>query len=188
MPLRASAGGPTTAHKVTITLKTISQTTNSKGDGQPDKVSAKTSDVFAACVGHSPSKTEGIYLFLNCGDPNLSTGTIEAMDTQPLTDLGQVGTLTSDTEFVVVSTKGGGATRTAVSVPVQISISCNAGGTTADLFGIMNVKYSTLGTTSCPNSVSLKVVGTGFNDPPGDFTVGDGSSVSAKRVAGVSLP
>jgi hypothetical protein len=186
-PSRANAGGPIiTAQQLAITLKTVSQTDTSSGNLKPDNFTAKTNDIFAACVGTPPTKTQGIYLFLNCSDLSVG-GTILAIETQPLTSLAAVGTMAIDTDLLVATTKDAGMTRTSAIAPVEISISCNGGATTAEFFGVMSLKFSALGSAVCPDSGQVKILGAGHNTPPGDFIVNSGSSIAVKkRAAGIS--
>jgi hypothetical protein len=192
-PLVATAGGaPVTAHLLSMTVKSVSQTTSSKGEDVFDKASGNVKNVFEACVGSPPSKTEGVYLFLDCG--NLNNNVIAAIDTNPLFDTAvSVGQINFDLANLVVSTKGGVVTSS--TVPVQIAITCNGGALDVGVFGIMDLKYSALGTSpSCPSSGSVKIVGEGTSNltgliPP-TFIVGNGSSITAKKRSGaiVSFP
>ena len=185
IPLRSQAGGAiVTAHQLAITFKTVSQAQSSAGDDKPGKFTASTNDIFESCVGTPPTKTQGIYLFIDCADPN--NNTIAAIDTQPmLTTLALLGSITFDLNSGVQTTKQ--LAITASTVPAQIALSCNGALTTADVFGIVNVKFAALASTICPDSLTVKIIGTGSNPVPGDFIIDNGSSFNAKkRAAGIS--
>ncbi len=181
VPPGHAGGGIVTAHPLSITLKTVSQTTNEKGEHRPDPFTAKTGDVFNACVGRPPSKTEGIYLFLNCTSLDLPNE-IDAIDTQPLTKRASVGTVSFDTTFKVFADKKG--TLKSVSLPVTITIDCTANSvtTTAEFHGTMDLNYTPVGTTTsvCPMSGKVKVTGTAVG-APGNTIVDDGSSITIKN-------
>ncbi|HTO52135.1 MAG TPA: hypothetical protein VMR50_02025 [Myxococcota bacterium] len=183
LPLHARAGGPpTTVHLLSINLKTVSQTTNSHGDDVADKVTAKQNDVFKQCVGASPAKDEGIYLFLDCAD--LNTNTIAAIDTDPLFDTAVIiGGVDFDLGHMVQKQKSG-VTQSA-TVPVEIHLSCDGATTTADVSGIMSLTYSPLGgSPACPLSGKVQITGVGHNPTPGNFIVDSGSSVSVGKRSG----
>ena len=183
-PLPALAGGAETAHPLSLTLKLAGQTTDKAGDDVVGKLTVKSIDVFEGCTGIStPTKTEGLYLFINCADPN--SNEIDAVDTSgtptsPPTLLASVGSV--DIGAPVIDTQKAGST-TAVIAPVKVNISCNGGDTTATLFGILNLKFSPLMVGgSCPFSGSMKIVGFGqdpnVQTPDNEFLVNDGSSLS----------
>ncbi|HTO08945.1 MAG TPA: hypothetical protein VMR86_17990 [Myxococcota bacterium] len=185
IPHTAAAGGgaPITAHQLSIKLKAISQDPNApKGDERQDNVSANQKDVFQTCVGSPPTKTQGVYLFIDCGDP--TTNMIAAIDTDPLFDTAvAIGSLEIDTEHGVTTSKNGIMTK--VVVPVVVHLSCNGDTTHVDAPGIMTVKFSALGTSdSCPLSGSIQMVGAGVDPGPGDFIVNSGSSISIKNRSG----
>ncbi|HXX48478.1 MAG TPA: hypothetical protein VEN47_09635 [Myxococcota bacterium] len=183
-PLPALAGGAETAHPLSLTLKLAGQTTDKAGDDVVGKLTVKSIDVFEGCTGIStPTKTEGLYLFINCADPN--SNEIDAVDTSgtptsPPTLLASVGSV--DIGAPVIDTQKAGST-TAVIAPVKVNISCNGGDTTATLFGILNLKFSPLMVGgSCPFSGGMKIVGFGqdpnVQTPDNEFLVNDGSSLS----------
>jgi hypothetical protein len=191
----ANAGGPITAQQLSLSLKSVSQTDTNSGDQKPGKHTANTKEVFEACMGNStpPTKTQGIYLFLDCNALNVGTdpvtGTILAIDTAvlPPTALATVGTLTIHTDFGVLTTKSGGAKPTSVTVPVEVAIDCNASATTAELVGVMTMKLSLLGVSDfCPDSGSIKLLGAGNTEDlvtmnPIDFIVDNGSTIGVKK-------
>ena len=181
-PLQAQAGGATTAHKLSISLHAVAQTTNGHGDNVPDKTTADANDVFKACVGTKPAKDEGVYLFLNCTD--LTDNVIAAIDTNPLFDTAvQVGSVDFDLGHMVTTTSNG--VRKSATVPVTISISCDGATTTATLNGIMTMNFSALGAAdSCPLNAKVNVTGTGHDPGPGDFIVNQGSAISAANRSG----
>jgi hypothetical protein len=187
VPFSALAGPTTvTAHLLTMSVKSLSQTTNKKDDDVFDRSSANVKDVFTVCVGNSPAKDEAIYLFLDCAD--LNHNVIAAIDTNPLfgtaVALGQVN---FDTVDMVVSEKNG-VLKSATTL-VQIGLSCNAGALDVGLLGIVTLSYSALGANpACPSSGSVKIFGTGTSNltgiiPP-NFIVDDGSSISIKKRSG----
>jgi hypothetical protein len=178
MPGGALAGtAPVTAHPLTIKLKTVSQDPNApKGAEHPDTTSANQKDVFARCVGSPPTKTQGVYLFMDCGDP--TTNMIAAIGTNPpFSPAVQIGTLEIDTGHGVSTMKNGILTK--VIVPVVVHLSCNTDTTHVDAPGIMTIKFSALGTSNaCPLSGSIQMLGAGVDPGPGDFIVNTGSSIS----------
>ena len=183
LPLQARAGGVvTTAHQLTVSLHTLSQATNNSGDDVADKVNANQKDVFTQCVGSSPAKDEGIYLFLNCAD--LTDNTIAAIDTNPLFDTAViVGSVDFDLAHMVRKEKNG--VLQSATVPVQVHLNCAGGTTTADVSGIMSMTFSPLGgNPACPLSAKVSVVGTGHNPAPGDFIINNGSSISVGKRSG----
>jgi len=117
-PLPALAGGAETAHPLSLTLKLAGQTTDKAGDDVVGKLTVKSIDVFEGCTGIStPTKTEGLYLFINCADPN--SNEIDAVDTSgtptsPPTLLASVGSV--DIGAPVIDTQKAGST-TAVIAP-----------------------------------------------------------------------
>ena len=181
LPAFAGGGGPITAHALTIKIKAVSQTTNSSDDDRPDSTGANQKDVFQTCVGTAPTKTQGIYLFLDCS--NLAN-TINAIDTDPLFDTNvPLGEISFDLGHMVTTTKKGVLTK--AIVPVEIVLSCNADATHVDAFGIMTINYTPLGSSpACPSSASVSVIGTGLNPLPGDFILNNGSSISAAKRSG----
>jgi len=175
-PLSALAGitGPVTGHPLSIRLKIVHQTTNSSDDQKPEGQSRNEKDLFEACVGTPPTKTQGVFLFLDCAD--LSTNVIAAIDTtDPNTALTQVGTLEFDMDHEVTTTKTGVVTQQAL--PVQITLSCPLSSIDATAFGIMTLKFSELDMVdSCPVSGSVKIIG--FGDDPDPLVLNNGSSIS----------
>ena len=184
IPLTAAAGGgPITAHQLSIKLKTVRQDPNAtKGNERPDGGSASQKDVFESCVGSSPTKTQGVYLFLDCSNP--TNNLIAAIDTDPLFDTAvPIGSLDIDTGNGVVTTKNGIMTK--VVVPVVVNVSCNTDTTHLEAPGIMTLKFSALGASdACPSSGSISILGTGTDPGPGDFIVNNGSSISIKTRSG----
>jgi hypothetical protein len=182
LPLGARAGGPTFVHPVAITLKTVSQTTTNSGDLKPDPFTAKTVAVFEACQEATPTKTQGIFLMLNCDGLGNS---IVAAETSPTFQILQtIGEVFFDMDFFVQTTKN--LDTKSASVPVAITLDCNGSTTTVQLRGIMDLKYgpNTSGVGApvvCPVSGAVKVVGSGVNSGVGDFLVDDGSSITIKK-------
>jgi hypothetical protein len=183
-----AGGGPITAHQLAITLRTISQTDNASLNQIPDRFNAQTKDVFEACTGSAPTKTQGLYLFLDCSVVNAGVdpvpGTILAIETNPLSRITDVATVQIHTDFQVISTKSAGTIRTQLIAPVEIALSCNGASTTATLAGVMTMKYSALSTSVCPDSASIKILGAGDSVGPGEFTVDAGSLITVKKRAG----
>lgn len=182
-PLVASAGtGPITAHPLSIKLKTVTQMSITKGNDRPDNGTANQKDVFESCVASSPTKTQGVYLFMNCADPTINM--IAAIDTDPLFDTAVfVGTVLIDTNHGVGTVKNGVLTK--VIVPVEVQLNCNGGLTQVDAHGILNMKFSALDTSdACPQSGSITFTGTGTDPGPGDFIVNEGSSITIKNRSG----
>jgi hypothetical protein len=171
LPLAASA--QITAHPVKLTLKTVSQTTNNNDDLKPDKFGANWKDVFQACVGTAPAKDEGLFLFIDCQDVN--NNMLAAMDTNPVNLLADIGGVSLDLGHAVYNEKNG--LIQSVSVPAAITIDCE--GASAEVTGIMDIKYKDLDGTQCPNSASAKV--TGATDDPETSIVDNGSSVTAEK-------
>jgi hypothetical protein len=185
MPLMAAAGGggPITAHQLSIKIKAVSQDPNaSKGNDRPASRSASQKDVFESCVGSAPTKTQGVYLFLDCSNP--TNNTIAAIDTDPLFDTAVVvGSLEIDTAHGVVTMKNGIMTK--VVVPVIVHMSCNTDTTHVQAPGIMTMKFTALGNSdACPSSGSIAILGSGTDPGPGDFIVNNGSSISIKTRSG----
>jgi hypothetical protein len=178
-PLRAQAGGATTAHPVTMTLKTVTQMTTGSGDSKPDKVTGTVKDVFELCTGAPATKTQGIYFFINCGFPN--DNTIAAIETNPLGLIATVGEVSFDLLRGVQTTKSGGATLKAVTVPVEVTIDCAGSTTTATMEGIMDLTFSDLAGQDCLDSAKVKLTGSGHSTVPGDFIIDDGSQFQAKK-------
>lgn len=174
LPLAANA--QVTAHKVKLTLKTVSQIVNNKGQDKPDKFTANWKDVFQACVETSPAKDEGIYLFLNCDA--LNENVIAIMDTDPVQLIDEIGSVSFDLTRLIQNTKNGLVQ--SASVPATIQLSC--GGAEAEVFGIMDISFKDLDGQQCPNSASVKV--TGLLSEPDTGVVDNGSSITAgKRTA-----
>jgi len=183
VPLSALAGGgPITAHQLTIKIKALSQTTNGKGDDVGDSTGANQKDVFQTCVGTSPTKTQGMYLFLDCS--NLNNNVIAAIDTNPLFDTAVgTGDVSFDMAHMVTTQKKGVLVKAVV--PVDITLSCNGDATHVDATGIMTINYTALGSSpACPSSASVSVTGTGVNPQPGDFILNSGSSIKAATRSG----
>lgn len=181
IPLRSQAGGPTFVHPVAITLKTVSQATTGSGELKPDPFTAKSNAIFEVCQGTAPTKTQGIFLLLNCDGLGNS---IVAAETDPTFQILQtVGEMFFDMDFFVQTTKK--MTTKSASVPVGITLDCNGSTTTVQLRGIMDLKYAIntapIGPAACVESGKVKVVGSGSSPGPGDFLVDDGSSISFKK-------
>ena len=184
IPLPALAGtGPVTAHQLSIKIKAVSQDPSAiKGNERPATVSANQKDVFETCVGSPPTKTQGVYLFIDCADP--TNNVIAAIDTDPLFDTKvAIGTLEIDTTHGVTTSKIGIMTK--VIAPVVVHLSCNTDTTHVDAPGILTMKFSALGSAdSCPLSGSISILGAGVDPGPGNFIVNSGSSISIKTRSG----
>ena len=180
-PLRAHAGGALiTGHELQITLKGAAQGESNSGEGTADKGTLKDKDIFELCTGESPTKDQGVFLFLDCG--NLNNNEIDAIGTNPLTGLAEVGSISFDVDHPVETTKNGNTK--SIKIPVTIELTCGAGTLDVELNGIMNIKYSDLAKTTCPDSASVKVTGVGDSNSktlPPAFLLDDGSSVKAKK-------
>jgi hypothetical protein len=184
LPLRAHAGGAiVTAHELTMTIKVTSQGQTNSGEDRFDSSTLKVNDVFELCTGSKPTKTQGVFLFMNCS--NLNNNEIDAIGTQPLTGIASVGAINFDLAHLVDATKNGD--RKSASVPVTLEIDCGGGALVAAVSGIMDIKYSALGQTVCPESAQVKITGSAtsnnLGEPP-SFIVDDGSSVKAKNRSG----
>jgi len=177
IPLELQAQTVVSAHELTSSLKIVSQSQS----GGVQKGSFNQKDLFKLCSGNAPTKTQGVFLFLDCAD--VSTGPVlAAIETSPLTGLATVGTVTLDGAHAVTTSKGGDLKTEAI--PALIHVDCN--GVVADLNGILNLKFSPLsgGTGTCANTGTLKVTGSGSSsDPnvPAAFIVNDGSSIKANK-------
>ncbi|HTO06730.1 MAG TPA: hypothetical protein VMR86_06700 [Myxococcota bacterium] len=181
-PLHAHAGSTVvTAHSLSMTFKITSQGETNGGEDRVDRSTRKDKDLFDLCTGSSPTKNQGIFLFLNCTDPNMNE--IDAISTQPLTGLANIGEITFG-DPMVDSTKNGDL-KTA-SFPVTIDLSCNTGALVATLHGIMDIKYSALsgGGQVCPESATVKITGSATSNNlglPASFILDDGSLIKAKN-------
>jgi hypothetical protein len=163
----------------------VSQTTVRSGDDRPDVFVATAKDVFKACVGASPTKTQGVYFFINCDPFSMAFNEIDSVDlsTQPPTRLATVGSITFE-DPLIDSTKG--MIRKTAKVPVSITIDCNnTHTTTAVLHGIMSLKYSPLApVNACVDSGKVSLVGSGSSNLPGvpaTFIVDNGSGITVKK-------
>jgi hypothetical protein len=194
-PTLARAGGTiVTAHSLTISFHAATEFTNSGGDDKTDKTDFKQSDLYQACVGAKPTKTQGVFVFFtnavttDCSTPP-TTATILAIDTQPLTRKAAVGTITFD-DPVIVNTQNHGATVKTIKAPATIHIDCNGSTTTAELHGVLNLSYQafTKGAPVCPISGSIKPTGSATSpSAPNDVVVDDGSNVKInKRAVGIA--
>jgi hypothetical protein len=181
MPLLAHAVGPVTGHLLSMSIRGVSQTTNSKDEDRPRNTSVNAKDVFAGCTSRSPTKSEGVYLFLDCSD--LTNNMIAAIDTnRPLDTARFVGTVGFDLTHAVDSSRKG--VLQSKVVPVTVEVACD-GGAFLEASGIMTIKYSALGSSpACPLSASVKITGIGYHEPPGDFIANTGSSITAKKRSG----
>lgn len=178
LPLAASA--QVTAHEVKLSIKGLAQTTNSNDFLKPDRFTVNQKDVFGACHGAAPAKDEGIFLFLDCTNvpTSLNNNTILLMDTNPVTVLGEIGSVNFDLARFVQNESSKGLQ--SASVPATIEIDCD--GATVEVFGIMDINFKDLDGTQCPNSASVKVTGTGTEVDV--FSVDNGSSISAQKRSG----
>ncbi|HTO69196.1 MAG TPA: hypothetical protein VMR31_04985 [Myxococcota bacterium] len=178
VPARARAGETViTAHQVTLSVKSVSQLTGDSGNDKPDKIGINQKDLFTVCTTQAPTKTQGVYVFFDCAGPPPGTHTLLAIDTQPVTFIANVGTMTFG-EPLVRTTSKGGTVLNSIKVPVTVNINCNGGTTTATLDGILNLNYKAFpnGGPMCPNNGTLKI--TGFSDSTGvESIVDDGSSM-----------
>ncbi|HXZ85316.1 MAG TPA: hypothetical protein VEI82_07480 [Myxococcota bacterium] len=187
VPTWASAGTTITAHQVSMKLNTVTQMTTNKGDGKQDKTTVNQKDLFIACVGTAPTKTEGIFVFFDCAGPPPGRGEIKAINTSPLTDLADIGTITFGTPLVR-TTKGGGTTITSIKLPATLEIDCG-GAASAELSGTLNVSYSAFpnGGPVCPSSGSMKFTGSAAAGGQ-NFIIDDGSNVKInKRNGGITV-
>jgi hypothetical protein len=177
VPFLAHAGAEViTAHELTITIKSLSQTTDSHDNDKPDKTSVDRKDLFELCVGRRPQSDEGVFLFINC--TNLNQNQIMAIDKNPLTGLQEIGSMDFDLDHAVVTTKNG--VLKSATIPVEVTLEC--GDTAVDAFGAIDIKYSDLGALdACVESAKVKVTGTGVTPGPGNFIVDDGSSITVKK-------
>jgi len=184
VPLRANAGGVLiTAHELNITLKLTDQGTTSGGENKITRSTENQKDVFSVCTGSPPTKTQGVFLFMQCGAFSaLNTNEIDAIDTNPLTGLQKVGSLSFDTTHLVDMTKSGGVVKQ-VSVPVVLTLNCGE-NLSGIAWGTMDLKYSDLSTVSCPESATMKITGSGGSANqalPPLFIIDDTSSLKAKN-------
>ncbi|HTO69197.1 MAG TPA: hypothetical protein VMR31_04990 [Myxococcota bacterium] len=193
---RAGSATIVTAHSTNISLHAKTEFTDKSGNDKTDSSNASQKDLYQACVGTKPTKTQGIYAFFtnatdisgNCTTPPTKIDLV-ALDTSPLTNNGLVGTITLG-DPLIETTKSAGATLTAIKVPATVAIDCG-GTTTADLHGILNLNYKqfTKGGPICPISGSLKVTGSATNpSAPNDLVIDDGSSIKINtRDGGISV-
>jgi hypothetical protein len=167
-----------------MTVKGLSQTTNNSGDDKFDRTTGHVDDVFALCTETSATKTQGVYLFLNCTD--LNDNLIAAVETDPLGGIAIVGELDFDMAHRVDSETKGDLKSS--SIPVTVSINCNGGALVVEGHGVMDIKWSALSAGGiCPLSGSLKLTGAGTGNSgqtPPSFIVDDGSSISIKNRSG----
>src|SRR6516162_6430334 len=174
-PSWSFAGTTITAHQMSsVTLKTVTQITTSKSDTKPSTNSVNAKELFNLCVGAKPAKNEALFIFFDCAGPPPGTAQIKAINTQPLTDLKDVGTIEFGTPLVR-TTKGGGTTTTTIKAPATVHIDCGAAAT-ADLSGTINLKYTAFPNSGpvCPSNGSMKVTGTAVSLGT-DFVIDDGS-------------
>ncbi len=170
LPWAASA--QVTAHQVTIKLAGIGQMTNNE-DLKPDKFSANWKDVFEACTGLPPERDQAIFLFIDCA--NLNSNMIAAMDTDPVALIANIGSVNLNLGDLVRNEKNG--VLQSAFVPASVEIDC--AGAAIEGFGILDVKFKDLEGEQCPNSASVKLVGTGEAEEA--FIVGNGSTLNAKK-------
>jgi hypothetical protein len=201
IPLRTQAGTAvvTSAHPVAINISVLAQD-YFNGELRPDRERGTSKNILEACLDRPPTRTEALYLFIDCNDP--TTNAIEAVNvdasTKPLatvTNLMTVGHVTFDGAHIVTTTRK--TVATSATLPVQVAVSCNSGTTkelTLNLSGIVNLRlspigvFSTLPDTVCSLNAISRLTGTGFIgsdafDGPGidlDFLVNDGSSMTVK--------
>lgn len=195
LPALASAQGAITAHKLSLSLKAVTQGYSSSMDARPDKFTAKERDLFDHCLGRPPARDEGVYLFFDCADfdsDQTSEARILAVDTAPYLGLVDLGVAQIDLEHAVATTKS--QDLTALLAPVRLSLECVGPAPgfeelRLEVQGNLAIKFRELGSERCPYSASAKVTGTGEVHPePEDFIVTDGSKVSAgKRSSTISM-
>jgi hypothetical protein len=194
---RAGVTTIVTAHSTSISLHAKTEFTNNSSDDKTDSTNATDKDLYEACVGTKPTKTQGIYVFFtnatalsgDCTTPPTKAD-IVALDTSPLTNKGLVGTITFD-DPLIENTKNKGATLTTIKVPATVTINCG-GTTTADLHGILNLNYKAFSKSLpqvCPVSGSIKVTGSATSPTaPNDLVIDDGSLIKINtRDGGISL-
>ena len=193
LPALAHAGTAVfTAHPLAFSLRITNQGINKGGDGVAEHMGGRSQDLFSACVGTPPTKTEAVVLFIDCNDPN--TNEIDAVDLATGTPalLAHIGSLTFPTTVAVETTTGGGTIPRTEETLAEIDINCTSTVTlTAQVFGVLNVKMLPLSTGGqvCAESGRIRTVGSGNITSLGDFIVDDGSSIALKpRLAGIIAP
>jgi len=182
------AGTTITAHQMSLSIKVADQNTNSSSDFKIVRNSQNQKDLFFACVGTTPTKTQSLYVFFDCAGPPPGTATILAIDTQPLTRLATVGSIDFGTPLLK-NTKSNGTVVTSIKVPATITIDCGGGPTMASVSGILNLNYSAFPNQGpvCPVSGTMKITGEGSTGSK-DSIVDDGSSVKINtRNGGITV-
>jgi len=194
-PLRAHAGATTvTAHKVVLPIKGVSQDNNSSDNDIRHTESVSAQELFGICTGASPTKNQGIYLFLDCA--NLNNNTIAAVQTSSAstaaTLIHTIGTVEFQTPVVVTSTNHG-TTLTSQKMPAVVHISgCTTVGSSVvtDITGIATVNFTKLGALICPNTVKITGTGSGTADLSGtggfsgSFLVDQGTVINGNARSG----
>jgi hypothetical protein len=174
VPLASSA--QVTAHKIKISVKAVGQTTNDQEQPRFDRFSGNTKDVLTICGGQAPPKDVDLFLFLDCSDVPLSLNNnlLAIVDTNPVTLLDEIGSVTFDTTLFVRNESAKGLQ--SAKVPITMELDC--GAIALEGSGVMDLKFTDLDGTQCPSSASAKV--TGISNDPIPFIVDSGSSFSAQ--------
>jgi hypothetical protein len=187
LPSLAGAQTIETVHPVNFNLKVVFQDDNRNGDLRIGKDSGNAKDVFEICTGIRPTSTQGIFLTIDCLDPNQNR--IVLANTNPVSVIETVGTLDLEMSNLVESENSNGDTTKAM-VPAELHFNCDGGALQIEASGVVTVNFKALpnGGMICPNSATLQMSGVGelLSD---DLIIDVGSKFEAKnRSSSIVIP
>jgi hypothetical protein len=192
LPVLARAGTTQeSVHSFSITLRSVAQATTTGGDRTAAKSTVRNADIFEACVGQPPTKTQTLDLeFLDCNDPNdLNDNLVNAVD-GPNFDIVQpaIGAFMFEMDRATYKSSGGDTVEKSAQIPVLLSIECIAPDASLTLEGIANITFKPFAGTFCPETVKVKLTGFGMTTADPAFLANDGSSAHSKRVIDQAAP
>jgi hypothetical protein len=180
--LASAARAQESIHSIAFTLKAVTQGTNASADGTQVHSTVRDADIFEACVGTPPTKTQMLSLDIqSCDDPNQNL--INAVDGSNMNIvLAGLGSITFVSDRSALKTSGGGTVKKSELIPILISIECVAPDASITLSGIADVTYKPFGGTFCPETISARIIGVGMTTADPAFLANNGSAMHTKRV------
>ncbi|MBM4335411.1 MAG: hypothetical protein FJ108_05765 [Deltaproteobacteria bacterium] len=153
LPNLASAQTTSTTHALKLGVKGLVQDTGSTGLDAIGKFSASETSLFELCTGSAPTKTQGVFLVIDCDFP--SNNRIVAAETSPVvTVLEVLGDLHLESDFAAEAESASAGLNKLV-VPASLDLACT--DLSLETSGVLTLKLSPISTGGpiCPVSGSL---------------------------------
>ncbi len=183
LPRGADAQTVITTHPVKAKLKLLYQDTGNNDQPKIGKLNLNERDVFEICTGEAPTRTQGIFLSIDCENP--SNNRIVAADTDPVSVIEVLGDLNFDEDFSFETESNNGSA--SVVSTTELEINCEL--LELQIRGVANSKFKPLGDAGgCLDSSTLSLSGPAefFVE---NFIVDTGSKVTVgRRSSTIEIP